>query len=512
MIPQIGVARALVRRVILAQAVAQNLAPNPAAAGLSLASCAKPTAAGDAFHSVLKGSVSALSSDASLSSATSSQQTEMPQEDQNQGSGAAVDPAPNPILLTLFGLTSLQILPAGVSTQNSNSIEQDSLAAAGTRAIPASTLNGTATNQDADPAPTNDKRASELQPDASAAAVSLSTAPAAVETIPVVVANQNLIPDSPRAGVDSAGAPAAAERLEAATVHASPSTPMQPVFTLTIRTEDQQEQPVIPQQPDSPQPLSATGSSSIVPSVAQNIIPASASNGSTGLSPLQNNASTNTVESAAAATPSTATMIADFAGSTSDGKSGDEQTGDRQSMAATLIESFPSDPTTGAQTQFQISESRPVTEHVDSEPAASVHANAPVSDIRLQIAGAANQHVDVRLVQQADGLRVSVRSSDPVLTQSLQEHVPELTARLEQHHYQTDVFLPDHNDLAHVSQANPGTNLQQDSSGRNHRSADQGNPQNKQNQQQKQQEIKNGFNRNFTADNQQHNNEWNSEQ
>ena len=56
-----------------------------------------------------------------------------------------------------------------------------------------------------------------------------------------------------------------------------------------------------------------------------------------------------------------------------------------------------------------------MTEYVHAEQTGTTPANAAVTDIRLQVDGAANQHVDVRLVQQADGLHVSVRSNDPVI-------------------------------------------------------------------------------------------------
>jgi hypothetical protein len=50
--------------------------------------------------------------------------------------------------------------------------------------------------------------------------------------------------------------------------------------------------------------------------------------------------------------------------------------------------------------------------------------------------------VDLRLVEHAGGLSVSVRSSDSSLTRGLQEHLPELSDRLEAARYQTQTWLP----------------------------------------------------------------------
>jgi len=66
----------------------------------------------------------------------------------------------------------------------------------------------------------------------------------------------------------------------------------------------------------------------------------------------------------------------------------------------------------------------------------------PVRSLQLQLAGDGAGRVDVRLVEHAGGLSVSVRASDSALTRGLQENLPELSARLADDKYQTHTFLP----------------------------------------------------------------------
>ena len=75
-----------------------------------------------------------------------------------------------------------------------------------------------------------------------------------------------------------------------------------------------------------------------------------------------------------------------------------------------------------------------------AEPAAQ--ANAPLRAVRVQLAAADNQRVDLTLVERAGALSVSVRSADSNLARSLQEHLPDLSARLSEQRYQTETFTP----------------------------------------------------------------------
>ena len=92
-----------------------------------------------------------------------------------------------------------------------------------------------------------------------------------------------------------------------------------------------------------------------------------------------------------------------------------------------------------------------------TEPTESVAAAAPVAEIetedptgvaqpvrtlQLQLGGTGDQRVDLRLIEHAGGLSVSVRASDSSLTRGLQDNLPELSARLAAEHYQTQTWLP----------------------------------------------------------------------
>jgi hypothetical protein len=78
---------------------------------------------------------------------------------------------------------------------------------------------------------------------------------------------------------------------------------------------------------------------------------------------------------------------------------------------------------------------------VDQTPPAAANATA-VRDVRLQVAGADNQRVDVRVMDRGGELRVSVRADDPSLVQSLQDNVADLSTRLDQAHFRSEVWAP----------------------------------------------------------------------
>jgi hypothetical protein len=66
----------------------------------------------------------------------------------------------------------------------------------------------------------------------------------------------------------------------------------------------------------------------------------------------------------------------------------------------------------------------------------------PLRVLRVQFAGSNDQRVDVRVADAGGQLRVSVRSSEPGLTQALQDHVPELTSRLSEQSFHASVWMP----------------------------------------------------------------------
>jgi len=80
------------------------------------------------------------------------------------------------------------------------------------------------------------------------------------------------------------------------------------------------------------------------------------------------------------------------------------------------------------------------TSEIDSEDPTG--APQTVRTVQVQLTGEGEARVDLRLVEHAGGLSVSVRASDSTLTKGLQDNLPELSARLAEEKYQTHAFLP----------------------------------------------------------------------
>jgi hypothetical protein len=90
-------------------------------------------------------------------------------------------------------------------------------------------------------------------------------------------------------------------------------------------------------------------------------------------------------------------------------------------------------------------EAHPV-EPAPARPAEAVHAPAvdrpttaepAARDIRLELQGT-GQRVEVRLEERAGEVRVSVRTPDGALADTLRDHLPALSARLEQSGFRAD--------------------------------------------------------------------------
>ena len=62
--------------------------------------------------------------------------------------------------------------------------------------------------------------------------------------------------------------------------------------------------------------------------------------------------------------------------------------------------------------------------------------------LQVQLGSDSEGRVDLRLVEHAGGLSVSVRASDSTLTKGLQDNLPDLSARLAAEKYQTHAFVP----------------------------------------------------------------------
>ena len=88
-------------------------------------------------------------------------------------------------------------------------------------------------------------------------------------------------------------------------------------------------------------------------------------------------------------------------------------------------------------------------------------------NVQVQLAADNNQRVNLKVMDIGGELRVSVRTSDPALAQTLQDRMPELTGRLEQQHYRTEVWTPrvERADESSSSQSGASSS-QSDNSGR----------------------------------------------
>jgi hypothetical protein len=127
-------------------------------------------------------------------------------------------------------------------------------------------------------------------------------------------------------------------------------------------------------------------------------------------------------------------------------QNGAEQSGEHTERADSQIQATPS----GAVEQFAAARAdaahaidQPVSVRsadIDQTPAPS--ANNTVRDVRLQVTGSDDQRVDVRVMDRGGELRVSVRADDPSLVRSLQDNVGDLSTRLDQAHFQSEVWTP----------------------------------------------------------------------
>jgi hypothetical protein len=82
--------------------------------------------------------------------------------------------------------------------------------------------------------------------------------------------------------------------------------------------------------------------------------------------------------------------------------------------------------------------------------------NQPVKSAHVQISGVDNQRVDIRLQERGGTLSLTVRSTDTRLTQSLQDHAPELNSRLTTEHFRSEVWTPSSTKTANERDTNNG--------------------------------------------------------
>ncbi|MBV8829426.1 MAG: hypothetical protein JO108_09405 [Acidobacteriaceae bacterium] len=80
--------------------------------------------------------------------------------------------------------------------------------------------------------------------------------------------------------------------------------------------------------------------------------------------------------------------------------------------------------------------------HTEPDLEPELSSNSSINHVQVQLQGDNNQRVDVRLVDNNGELRVSVRTSDANLAQSLGERIPELTSRLDSQRLHSEVWTP----------------------------------------------------------------------
>lgn len=78
------------------------------------------------------------------------------------------------------------------------------------------------------------------------------------------------------------------------------------------------------------------------------------------------------------------------------------------------------------------------TDELTNKPVVS----EPLRNLLLQLKSDDNRRVDVRLIERAGELHVAVKAADPALTERLQQHMPELTSRLESERFTHEVWMP----------------------------------------------------------------------
>jgi hypothetical protein len=128
-----------------------------------------------------------------------------------------------------------------------------------------------------------------------------------------------------------------------------------------------------------------------------------------------------------------------------------KSTGDAMPAPSTAAEQFAAARTDAARALDQPADVR--SADVDQTPAAGASATA-VRDVQLQVVGSDNQRVDVRVMDRGGELRVSVRADDPSLVRSLQDNVADLSTRLDQAHFQSEVWTPRTQAIGQTDSAN----------------------------------------------------------
>jgi hypothetical protein len=120
-----------------------------------------------------------------------------------------------------------------------------------------------------------------------------------------------------------------------------------------------------------------------------------------------------------------------------------EQAHEQENSEINLYGSSPAQPQNIVGNSQHNTHEEPVhTNAAELEPKQDATTAEPVRNVHMQVIGDNNNRVDVQLMDRGGTLHVSVKSGDVNLAQNLQDHMPELTSRLEQQRFQTEVWMP----------------------------------------------------------------------
>ena len=133
--------------------------------------------------------------------------------------------------------------------------------------------------------------------------------------------------------------------------------------------------------------------------------------------------------------------------------SNDSPAGNGSAFGSSYVESSASLRPATDKASFGDATSEVKSSHSEEIAGQAAHAD-PVRNVLLQLKADDNRRVDVRLVERGGELHVSVKSADPALTQRLQDHMPELTSRLDEERFNHDVWMPR---LAETSRSESGS-------------------------------------------------------
>ncbi len=112
------------------------------------------------------------------------------------------------------------------------------------------------------------------------------------------------------------------------------------------------------------------------------------------------------------------------------------------SLATTSAFTIPSVANSSAETSQDpapVEESASIAALPEDQPG----SGQPVKTVQLQITGADNQKVDLKLVEKFGALTMSVRSADSSLNKALQQNLPDLTAKLSDQQIRAEWWRPD---------------------------------------------------------------------